>query len=128
MLLVPTIVKPSKIEGLGLHFATDVPAGTIVWRYHSACDRVFTDEDVTKLSSPYAEFFMRYAYKDLGTGLWLLCGDDARFVNHSYEPSVLSIPGETFTLDITARDVHAGEEYTANYADWDAEFDDTLYH
>jgi hypothetical protein len=56
-----------------------------------------------------------WLYQDERTGLWVLCSDDARYMNHSDQPN-LAIQGE----DMHAlRDIAAGEELTCDYREFD---------
>lgn len=47
----------------------------------------------------------------------VLCGDNARFMNHSFEPNCDDDGGEFTTA---ARDIEAGEELTCDYRRFDA--------
>lgn len=47
----------------------------------------------------------------------VLCGDNARFMNHSFEPNCDDRTGVTFAL----RDILAGEELTCDYRVFDLE-------
>ena len=58
------------------------------------------------------EFLARYAYCERGT--LVLCGDHARFMNHSPEPSCGNDPTRRFTLAL--RDIAQGDELTDNYS------------
>jgi SET domain-containing protein len=112
MLLVPTTVGPSRIEGLGLHAAEPIAAGTEVWRWHPVFDVFIPDAEITRLPEPAREFLERYAYPapELPGGLSLNL-DDARFMNHSDDPTLETV-GE---VCIARRDIAAGEELTCDY-------------
>ena len=59
------------------------------------------------------------------TNKYILCADDARFFNHSDNPTCIdsdSIPDEE-GIDVAARDLESGEELTCNYKVFDASFD-----
>src|SRR5262249_13864412 len=74
------------------------------------------------------DFCQRYAYLHTKTGEYVLCGDDARFVNHSSDPNLIGFypPGDKQGVDIAARDIKAGEELTCDYGTFDAEFKQKL--
>jgi SET domain-containing protein len=128
LLLVKTEVRKSEIEGIGLFFLEDIKKGQILWRFHNQVDRIISDYEVNSCPEIFKEYIDKYAYRDLKTGLWVLCGDNARFINHSNNANVTAIESDLFTIDIANRDIKAGEEYTANYSEWDSKFDPTLYN
>ena len=55
----------------------------------------------------------KYAFLDRERNVFVLCGDDARFMNHSGEPNTWEV-SESCTL--ASRDIAAGEEITCDYA------------
>ncbi len=128
MLLVKTEVRESKIQGVGLFFLEDIKEGQEVWRFDNQVDRCLTDLEVERYPEIFKDYLEIYAYRDIKTGLWVLCGDNGRFVNHSYNPNVISIDSGQFTIDIAKRDIKAGEEYIADYSEWDSKFDPSLYN
>lgn len=128
MLLVKTYVGESTISGLGLFFAEEYKAGTVTWRYDSKCDRLYTLSEVEALEPVFKEHVLKYGYQDFNVpGFWLFCGDDARYTNHSYSPVVKAVRGEIFTFDVLIKDVQIGEEYCADYREWDADFDGSIF-
>ncbi len=50
----------------------------------------------------------------------MLCGDDARFFNHSDTPNCFDFPDERGGTTVAARDIDPGEELTSDYASFDA--------
>jgi len=123
MLLVPTIVGPSRIEGLGLHAAEPIAAGTEVWRWHPVFDVFVPDAAIARLPETARDFLERYAYPapDLPGGLSLNL-DDARFMNHSDDPTLETV-GE---VCIARRDIAAGEELTCDYGAFHPELRDLI--
>ena len=116
MLLVPTYLDRSQLHGIGVFAATPIPAGTLVWRFTPGFD---LDLDPTVLASQPDHFrdrLLHYGYIDRRLDRYILCCDDARFLNHSDDPNLAS----DFTLDrhgvdIAIRDIAAGEEMTVDY-------------
>lgn len=111
MLLVPTYLATSKIPdaGLGVFAKEFIAAGTTLWIFHQGLDYV-----VKKLPEEplIAKFITKYGYIPLdGEWRWVMCADDARFMNHSENPSCLD-EGETTSAK---RDIQAGEELTCDY-------------
>jgi uncharacterized protein len=125
MLLVKTILAPSKIEGLGLFAAQSIPKGSVVWKFIPGVDVLLEASEIEKLPLITQDICRRYAYLDFTSNKYVLCGDDARFVNHSEDPNTAGVypDGEPFGLDIALRDIPVGEEITCDYRAFDAEFE-----
>jgi SET domain-containing protein len=122
--LVRTRLAPSPIQGLGVFAAETIAKGTVVWRFDPAIDRTYTEEEVAALIGQARDFLARYAYLDDRLGLYVLCGDDARFVNHSSEPNVTGdypANGPREGVDLAARDIEPGEEIFCDYGSFDRE-------
>jgi len=123
MLLVPTTVGPSRIEGLGLLAAEPIAAGAEVWRWHPVFDAFLPDAEVAALPATARTFLERYAYPapELPGGLSLNL-DDARFMNHSDDPTLETV-GE---VCVARRDIAAGEELTCDYGAFHPELRDVI--
>lgn len=120
-MLVPTRRERSEIHGTGLFAAEDIPAGTATWRFTPGIDLTVHPDAVTEFTDVARDWFVTYAYLDIRTGLYVLCADDARFMNHSEDPNV---GGDyelepVFGLDVAIRDIAAGEELTCDYRTFD---------
>lgn len=116
MLRVPARTGPSAIHGTGVFATEKIPCGTVIWVLDRGLDREFTPDELEQLSPDEYEQIKPYLYVDLATGKSVLCGDDARYMNHADSPNT-STRGNT---TVTIRDVEAGEELTADYAEFDA--------
>jgi SET domain-containing protein len=119
MLLVRTILDKSRIDGIGVFAADAISCGTPVWRYASSIDRVLRQEDLVGLSPVARQQIEKYLYVDRRTGEAILCGDDARFFNHSPTPNVVDDERDPYQC-IAARDISAGEELVCDYFAFDA--------
>lgn len=121
MLLVRTEKRPSAIHGLGLFAADLIPAGTPTWRFTPGLDQALHPATVKQLNSHNLPWFMMYAYWDIRTGLYVLCADDARYMNHSESPTVVGDYDQepVFGLDVAVRDIEPGEELTCDYRTFD---------
>ncbi|MBI5266465.1 MAG: SET domain-containing protein-lysine N-methyltransferase, partial [candidate division Zixibacteria bacterium] len=78
---------------------------------------------------PSREIFLKYSYLSRKGPYYVLCFDDARFFNHSFNPNVAekaNSNGEE-SLDVAARDIHPGEELTCNYDLFEADFDPSVF-
>jgi hypothetical protein len=121
VLLVPTYVAPSRIEGVGV-FATEfIPQGAIIWQLAPGLDRLIRKDDIVYLSPLFHDFVERYGYPYPHDPDQLVVElDNGRFMNHSDQPNtIFSDPDAGYTL----RDIAAGEELTCNYAEFDPSFE-----
>jgi uncharacterized protein len=111
MLLIPTFLAESKIPGagLGLFCVNPVPVGTVIWQFHVGFDYVvkeLPEHDTMR------NFVRKYGYLPIsGEPGWVMCADDARFFNHSEEPTCLDV-GESTTARF---DLIPGTELTSDY-------------
>lgn len=112
MLLIKTKIGPSKIEGTGLFAAEPIKAGTKIWVLEPKLDISLSTEEIGHLSPAAQEQFYRYAYLDKVTKKYLLCGDDARFFNHSETPNC---DDKEYDSTYALKDIDVGEELTVNY-------------
>ncbi len=125
MLLVRTYVQRSSIHGLGLFAAQFIPIGTVIWTFAEGVDQSISADRVRALDNPARKSLMKYAYLNLQRKCYILCADDARFLNHSDDPNIESTKpdnGEEGS-DIACRDIQAGEELTTNYREFDADME-----
>lgn len=121
MMLVPTRREQSGIHGTGLFAVEEIPAGTATWRFTPGIDLSIHPDAVAEFTQVARDWFVTYAYLDIRTGLYVLCSDDARFMNHSEDPNV---GGDyerepVFGMDVAIRDIAAGEELTCDYRTFD---------
>jgi len=112
MLCVKTTVKASDIAGLGLFADEEIPKGTIVWKFEPRLDLLISEDSVKSFSESAKGQFYNYAFLDKSHQEYMLCGDDARFFNHSDDPNCND---EYPDLTIALRDIAKGEELTVNY-------------
>lgn len=116
MMLVKTNLKESPIAGIGLFASEFIPQGTIVWEFNPKIDILYTKEEIEALPVAAREQIEKYTYLDEGYKKYLLCGDDARFFNHSDSPNCADLPAHALVdVTIAAKDILPGEELTCNY-------------
>ena len=123
MLMVKTKLDRSQIDGIGLFADQFIRKGTLVWKYDPLFDRSFTDCDIKNLSEAAYEQVAKYSYRDKRSGLYILCGDDARFFNHPINPNCLDMDDIT----IASRDISKGEEMTCDYMRFDLDMIEGKY-
>ena len=124
MLLVKTKLGLSNINGIGLYADEFIPKGTLVWRFEEKLDLKLCEPAYQALKTQYDfETLDKYIYKSRVSGCFILCTDDARFINHSNKPNTLDTQEGDEGVTIAVRDIRPGEEITSNYESFDADFD-----
>jgi uncharacterized protein len=114
MMMVETVLKPSAIHGLGVFLVAPAPRGTLIWRFDSRIDRVYTLSEVDSLPAHVQTYLRTYCTWHEASQLFVLCGDNGRYFNHSTTPTTAS-NAISFGEDHAARDLAAGEELTSDY-------------
>ena len=115
MLCVPTYVAPSRISGVGLFAAADLPAGAKIWEYTEGVDWRLSSDELDAFPEPYRSRIRHYVFQE-DSGLFVLCGDNAKYMNHDLDPNC-SDSDPAFTR--TRRSVQAHEELTCDYREFD---------
>jgi uncharacterized protein len=120
MMLIPTYVAPSSIEGVGIFAAEDVPQGTPIWRLDPNLDRLLSPEQIAALPPIHREFVERYGYPyPHDPSLMIIELDNGRFMNHSTAPNtIFSDPDSGFTTVM----IRAHEELVCDYSEFDPNF------
>ena len=126
MLLVKTKVAPSPVHGLGLFADQFIAKGARIWEYNEAVDSRFDASRLVGIAEHEQDDLLKHTYLNPRSGLYVVCGDDARYMNHADEPNTEDIGyddglvnGEGVT--IAARDIQPGEEILSNYRAFDAD-------
>jgi SET domain-containing protein len=114
MMIVATELKPSAIHGLGVFLLQPVRRGELIWRFDSRIDRVYCEEEVESLPPAMQLYLRTYSTWHEQSGLYVLCGDNGRFFNHSDTPNTVS-DAISFGVDRAGRDLAVGEELTSDY-------------
>jgi hypothetical protein len=114
MMMVDTEVRQSPIHGLGVFLKEPVKAGTLLWRFDPRVDRVYAEDEIAALPPHMQEYLRIYSTWHEPTGLYVLCGDNGRYVNHSETPNSISA-APCFGDDHAAVDLPAGTEMTSDY-------------
>lgn len=113
MLRVETYIGPSNINGFGCFAAEPIKKGKIVWKWDYARDVIIFHIPNHKVIKSYIE---KYGYKS--KGIWYLCSDNARFMNHSPIPNINCLEG----YDRALKNIKVGEELTCNYGQFCEDF------
>lgn len=117
----------SCIHGVGLYAAEHISKGTIVWRSHPDIDIRLTPEQISELSEASREQICKYTYREKKSGQYVLCGDDARFFNHSPNPNCIDTADGDDDITVATRDIAEGEELTCDYSLFDQDLRDGRY-
>jgi SET domain-containing protein len=116
MLLVKTYIAASPIDNFGLFADEFIPEGSELWRFTPGYDLEVSLTEFEKQPGHVRDFFKHYGYLDFHLNCYILCFDNARFINHSENPN--SRPDycqESHGVDIAIRDISKGEEITSDY-------------
>ena len=117
MLLVRTRLAPSAIHGLGVFTLEPIAQGAEVWRFTPGFDLDLDPALVDAQPERVREWLLVYGYLDPRLKRFILCCDDARFLNHSATPNLRpDFARDRYGVDLALRDVAAGEELTVDYA------------
>lgn len=117
MYLVPTYLAESGIHGIGVFAATALPADTLIWAFDPRVDWRMTPEELAAFPEPYQSRLRAWCYLE-AEGTYVLCGDNAKFMNHADAPNCDDPEGK---YTVTNRAVEPGEELTCDYRTFDHE-------
>lgn len=96
--------------GYGVVAKTFIPKGTITWVL-DMLDREFTQAEFQALEPVYQDILDTYTFRN-NKGNLVLCWDNGRFVNHSFNSNCLTT---AYDFEIAIRDIEAGEQLTDDY-------------
>lgn len=96
--------------GYGVVATEFIPAGTITWVLDKL-DREFSPADFEKMDPLYQNILDTYTFRN-NKGNLILCWDNGRFVNHSFNSNCLTT---AYDFEIAIRDIHPGEQLTDDY-------------
>jgi SET domain-containing protein len=120
MILVPTYVAPSEIEGVGVFAGALITKGTVIWQLDRDFDRLIHRDQLEKLGPVFREFAERYCYPyPEDPEIMVVELDNGRFMNHSIRPNTcFTDPHKGYAI----REIAADEELTCNYAEFEPNF------
>lgn len=113
MLLVPTYLKSSEIDGLGVFAAEPIKAGTKIWELREGFDLFIHEKDLDSFPSITQHFLRKYTYPHpTMEGILILGVDNDRFMNHNPTPNT---DFKHSDAGYAVRDISKDEEITSNY-------------
>lgn len=116
MLEVLTYIAESKIAGNGVFSSHDIPKGTIVWK-ESEFNHIIPPASVSDEHPNFKKYILNFGYlTDMG---WILCVDNAKFMNHSENPNLIESIVDGLSVNVAVCDIKAHEELTCNYWHFD---------
>ena len=116
MLLIPVHIAESAIHGFGVFASKPIEKGTLIWRFTPGFDLDIDPRVLEEQSPDFREVLLHYGYIDPRLNRFILCCDDARFINHSDVPNVISnYEMDRYGIDFAVRDIDQGEEITVDY-------------
>tara|TARA_R110002167_G_scaffold134051_12_gene319416 strand:+ start:2895 stop:3515 length:621 start_codon:yes stop_codon:yes gene_type:complete len=96
--------------GHGVVATAFIPAGTITWALDKL-DREFSPKEFEAMEPIYQHILDVYTYRN-NSGNFVLCWDNGRFVNHSFNSNCLTT---AYDFEVAIRDIHPGEQLTDDY-------------
>lgn len=121
MMLVPTYIAASAVEGVGVFAAASVEKGALIWKYDPSFDRLVPANWLENAAAPMQEFLRKYAYPSPDDASQLVIEiDNGRFMNHEDAPNT---DFRKIVEGYALRDIKAGEELTCNYNEFDPGFE-----
>jgi uncharacterized protein len=96
--------------GYGVVATRFIPKGTITWALDKL-DRIFTPSQVAVMDELYKRVLDTYTYRN-PEGNYILCWDNARFINHSSNSNCITT---AYEFELAVRDIQPGEQLTDDY-------------
>jgi hypothetical protein len=96
--------------GYGVVATRRIPRGTITWVLDELDQRI-PPHRVRRLTTLQRKHLDKYAFVDRD-GNWVLCWDLGRYLNHSCDPSCVSL----YDFSMALRDIAPGEQLTDDYS------------
>lgn len=100
----------SEAIGYGVVAIRRIPKGSITWCL-DPLDQIISPQQASQLPALSRDILDKYAFRDKH-GNHVLCWDNSRFVNHSFQPNCLPTP---YDMELAVRDIDVGEELTDHY-------------
>lgn len=114
MMLVWMRIGSSPVHGLGCFAEHDIQKGTKVWTFHPSIDMRTATAGLDQMPTAARRAWLQYGYVDRRDWTAALCGDDARFINHSKAPNIGGLPRDADS-DFAFYDIPAGAELFCDY-------------
>ncbi len=126
-MLVKTKLDVSTIHGIGLFAQEPIAAGTLIWVFDPKIDLKLSRQEIAELPPGCREQIERYSYREKYSGLYVLCGDDARFFNHTANPNCIDLDNGEEGVTVAQFEIEVGTELTCDYSLFDLDWIDGAY-
>ncbi|HXS36537.1 MAG TPA: hypothetical protein VN721_07535, partial [Flavipsychrobacter sp.] len=73
-------------KGIGLFTTSLIPRGVAYWVRDTTFDKLISIDEFEAYTEMAKAFIRNYGFQEHG-GMWYLCIDNARFVNHDANPN-----------------------------------------
>lgn len=101
---------------MGLFASEYVPVGQVVWRFTEGFDLDLDPRELDRLLPGARARLLHYGYIDHALHRFILCCDDARFINHGSTPNIASDRAkDPRGIDVAIREIRPGDEITIDY-------------
>jgi SET domain-containing protein len=119
MLLVEARLGRSPIHGWGVFARQRIPAGTRTWEFMPEVDQLIDPAAVEGAREDLRSLLVHYTYLHPILKRRVLCGDIAKFMNHSETPNIQGTHEPSGGHDVALRDIEVGEELTVDYREFE---------
>lgn len=121
MLLIKTYLKKSPIHGVGVFASEFIKKGTIIWRFDDFLDQKISLTYYHLLPEIQKIFINHYGYLSIFSQKYIICLDDARYMNHSNSPNTEGKYDSSNPegYDVATRDIFPDQEITCDYTTFD---------
>lgn len=121
MLLINTYLKQSPLHGLGVFSSEPIKAGTVIWRFDEILDIKISIAQYISFPEIQKNFVRHFAYLSKQSYNYILCADNARYMNHSANPNIKGVYGPFGDegYEIAVRDILPDQELTCDYSTFD---------
>jgi SET domain-containing protein len=128
MLLIKTEIRFSNIHGLGCFSLQNIKKGQKLWIFDPRIDTRFDVKEINSLPDVVIDYVKTYGYQEIVNGKHVvtLCGDNAKYMNHSDTPNVIT-SNDDKEFEIAAIDLKIGDELTSNYRAFDLDIEWKLH-
>ena len=120
MLHIRYKLDSSGLHGLGLFAYEDMKKGQLIYTASPLLDVDITPEQFDSLSEAEQHEIRWWGFFMPEEKIWHVDFDVSKFINHSYEPTVTQDTTRKEAYLVATRDVHAGEELTQNYLEFES--------
>ncbi len=123
MLHIKYKLKESSLHGIGLFTQEKIAKGRVVYTASPLLDLNITNDQFSSLQENERQEVQYYGFWDEPNNVWHVDFDVSRFINHSFQPTVIQDSNHNDAYLVATRDIESGEELTQNYLDFETKED-----